>query len=199
ILYRVLQDDQTAVFQEGFDDRRGEEFEDQTHNKKYSTEVPEDALLLNESFSVYRVLYLCTHAGNPRDRSSGKRPSRNVRPVRRGAQYQFTKRFTTTYSGKGSRGIPQKILKYIWENTDSEPCMVDVHNLLAKLKREEDAVNNEVVARCIVFQTAHMHALSSSFPEMLMVDAPRDQFRALQTLLVHSTRFLWTWPAYTGT
>ncbi|KAG3156341.1 hypothetical protein C6341_g15097 [Phytophthora cactorum] len=143
ILYRVLQDDQTAVFQEGFDDRRGEEFEDQTHNKKYSTEVPEDALLLNESFSVYRVLYLCTHAGNPRDRSSGKRPSRNVRPVRRGAQYQFTKRFTTTYSGKGSRGIPQKILKYIWENTDSEPCMVDVHNLLAKLKREEDAVNNE--------------------------------------------------------
>ncbi|KAG2816436.1 hypothetical protein PC116_g16125 [Phytophthora cactorum] len=183
----------------GRPNRRGEEFEDQTHNKKYSTEVPEDALLLNESFSVYRVLYLCTHAGNPRDRSSGKRPSRNVRPVRRGAQYQFTKRFTTTYSGKGSRGIPQKILKYIWENTDSEPCMVDVHNLLAKLKREEDAVNNEVVARCIVFQTAHMHALSSSFPEMLMVDAPRDQFRALQTLLVHSTRFLWTWPAYTGT
>ncbi|KAG6941971.1 hypothetical protein JG688_00018377 [Phytophthora aleatoria] len=33
----------------------------------------------------------------------------------------------------------KKILKYIWENTFSELCMVDVHNLLAKLKREEDS------------------------------------------------------------
>ncbi|GMF35011.1 unnamed protein product [Phytophthora fragariaefolia] len=33
----------------------------------------------------------------------------------------------------------KKILKYIWDKTDSEPCMVDVHNLLAKLKREEEA------------------------------------------------------------
>lgn len=33
----------------------------------------------------------------------------------------------------------KKILKYIWDNTDSEPCMVDVHNLLAKLKKEEEA------------------------------------------------------------
>ncbi|KAE9107517.1 hypothetical protein PF005_g12728 [Phytophthora fragariae] len=32
----------------------------------------------------------------------------------------------------------KKILKYIWENTDSEPCMVDFHNLLAKLKKEEE-------------------------------------------------------------
>ncbi|ETP39404.1 hypothetical protein F442_13129 [Phytophthora nicotianae P10297] len=32
----------------------------------------------------------------------------------------------------------KKILIYIWDSTDSEPCMVDVHNLLAKLKSEMD-------------------------------------------------------------
>ncbi|KAE9219241.1 hypothetical protein PF002_g16249 [Phytophthora fragariae] len=95
----------------------------------------------------------------------------------------------------------KKILKYIWENTDSEPCMVDVHNLPAKLKKEEEAgstvskrlsetlnrfceeekygvahvdidrVDNEAIARCIVLQTTHMRSLLSSFPETILVDA----------------------------
>ncbi|KAE9320603.1 hypothetical protein PR003_g17680 [Phytophthora rubi] len=95
----------------------------------------------------------------------------------------------------------KKILKYIWENTDSEPCMVDVHNLPAKLKKEEEAgstvserlsetlnrfceeekygvahvdidrVDNEAIARCIVLQTTHMRSLFSSFPETILVDA----------------------------
>ncbi|KAF1778754.1 hypothetical protein GQ600_17785 [Phytophthora cactorum] len=33
----------------------------------------------------------------------------------------------------------KRILRYIWEYTASEPDMVDVYNLLAKLKRQEDA------------------------------------------------------------
>ncbi|KAE9017646.1 hypothetical protein PF011_g6605 [Phytophthora fragariae] len=87
----------------------------------------------------------------------------------------------------------KKILKYIWENTDSEPCMVDVHNLPAKLKKEEEAgstvskrlsetlnrfceeekygvahvdidrVDNEAIARCIVLQTTHMRGQSGNY------------------------------------
>ncbi|KAE9127479.1 hypothetical protein PF010_g4880 [Phytophthora fragariae] len=34
-----------------------------------------------------------------------------------------------------SRG---KNLKFIWDNTEAEPCMIDVHNLLAKLKLSEN-------------------------------------------------------------
>ncbi|KAL4110161.1 hypothetical protein PRIC1_001854 [Phytophthora ramorum] len=33
----------------------------------------------------------------------------------------------------------KKILMYIWDHTDCEPNMVDVHNLLAKLKQKEEA------------------------------------------------------------
>ncbi|KAG6970634.1 hypothetical protein JG687_00002502 [Phytophthora cactorum] len=32
----------------------------------------------------------------------------------------------------------EKMLKLIWDHTDSEPRMVDVHNLLAEIKREEE-------------------------------------------------------------
>ncbi|GMF57798.1 unnamed protein product [Phytophthora fragariaefolia] len=39
----------------------------------------------------------------------------------------------------GLSSFEKKILRYIWDNTDSEPDMVDVHNLLAKLKRDEDS------------------------------------------------------------
>ncbi|KAG3162503.1 hypothetical protein PC128_g20589 [Phytophthora cactorum] len=87
------------------------------------------------------------------------------------------------------------ILRYIWEYTASEPDMVDVYNLLAKLKRQEDAgatLSNRVsktldrfcekdrfaaahvdidreegkhVARCITIQTSHMRSLFSIFME----------------------------------
>ncbi|KAE9107386.1 hypothetical protein PF010_g12283 [Phytophthora fragariae] len=105
----------------------------------------------------------------------------------------------------------KKILKYIWENTDSEPCMVDFHNLLAKLKKEEevgstvserlsethgvahvdiDRVDNEAIARCIVLQTTHMRSLFSSFPETILVDATHgtnaDRYR-LFSFMVHNS------------
>ncbi|KAE9030574.1 hypothetical protein PR001_g9333 [Phytophthora rubi] len=105
----------------------------------------------------------------------------------------------------------KKILKYIWENTDSEPCMVDFHNLLAKLKKEEEAgstvserlsethgvahvdidrVDNEAIARCIVLQTTHMRSLFSSFPETILVDATHgtnaDRYR-LFSFMVHNS------------
>ncbi|RLN96381.1 hypothetical protein BBJ28_00003179 [Nothophytophthora sp. Chile5] len=80
--------------------------------------------------------------------------------------------------------------------------MRDIHNLLAKLQREEgditvadriaqtldlfcseepgsvanvvlDNVEGESVAKCITIQSAHMRALFDSFPEVLLVDATR--------------------------
>ncbi|OWY99423.1 hypothetical protein PHMEG_00029572 [Phytophthora megakarya] len=95
----------------------------------------------------------------------------------------------------------RKILRFIWDNASCEPDMVDVHNLLAKLKREEDAgttysdsvaetldrfcykdpfvvahididrQREKNVARCIVVQSTHMRAPFSAFPEVTLVDA----------------------------
>ncbi|POM74259.1 Hypothetical protein PHPALM_8812 [Phytophthora palmivora] len=98
----------------------------------------------------------------------------------------------------------KKILKYIWDNTDSEPDIVDIHNLIAKLKRDDkagttvsdrlaetldrfcekdsfaaahvcmDRQGGKPVARCITLQSSHMRSLFSSFPEVLLVDATHD-------------------------
>ncbi|KAE9352697.1 hypothetical protein PR003_g4258 [Phytophthora rubi] len=95
----------------------------------------------------------------------------------------------------------KKILKFIWDNTEAEPCMIDVHNLLAKLKLSEngdsslsdrlsetldrfcedepygvahvdiDRSGDKHIARCIIIQTSHMRSLFSCFPEVLLVDA----------------------------
>ncbi|KAE9242549.1 hypothetical protein PF004_g6550 [Phytophthora fragariae] len=97
-----------------------------------------------------------------------------------------------------SRG---KNLKFIWDNTEAEPCMIDVHNLLAKLKLSEngdsslsdrlsetldqicedepygvahvdiDRSGDKHIARCIIIQTSHMRSLFSCFPEVILVDA----------------------------
>ncbi|KAE8995795.1 hypothetical protein PF011_g16173 [Phytophthora fragariae] len=146
---------------------------------KAGSEAPASELLENPEFPLYLVSYLCTHAGEPRDRGSGKRPRRNVRPVgckaklhvlqhREGdryflvvsvhhtehnhrvgkTEYEQIPRHRMRLNSSGLADVNtlrrvgvarKKILKYVWENTDSEPCMVDVHNLLAKLKKEEEA------------------------------------------------------------
>ncbi|KAE9225799.1 hypothetical protein PF004_g11829 [Phytophthora fragariae] len=180
---------------------------------KAGSEAPASELLKNPEFPLYLVSYLCTHAWEPRNRGSGKRPRRNVRPVgckaklhvlqrREGDRMRLNSSELADVNTLRRVGVARKkILKYIWENTDSEPCMVDVHNLPAKLKKEEEAgstvskrlsetlnrfceeekygvahvdidrVDNEAIARCIVLQTTHMRSLLSSFPETILVDA----------------------------
>ncbi|KAK1930272.1 Zinc finger SWIM domain-containing protein 3 [Phytophthora citrophthora] len=102
-------------------------------------------------------------------------------------------------------GLSQKkILRYIRDNTSSEPDMIDVHNLLAKLKREDErgmSVSDRVaetlgrfcesdrfaaahadidqegsrrISMCITKQTSHMRVLFSSFPEAMLADATDD-------------------------
>ncbi|KAE9101281.1 hypothetical protein PF005_g13200 [Phytophthora fragariae] len=113
---------------------------------KAGSEAPASELLKNPEFPLYLVSYLCTHAWEPRNRGSGKRPRRNVRPVGCKAKLHVLQRREGDRSELADVntlrrvGVARKkILKYIWENTDSEPCMVDVHNLPAKLKKEEEA------------------------------------------------------------
>ncbi|KAE9321525.1 hypothetical protein PF001_g4862 [Phytophthora fragariae] len=118
---------------------------------KAGSEAPASELLKNPEFPLYLVSYLCTHAWEPRNRGSGKRPRRNVRPVgckaklhvlqrREGDRMRLNSSELADVNTLRRVGVARKkILKYIWENTDSEPCMVDVHNLPAKLKKEEEA------------------------------------------------------------
>ncbi|KAE8980055.1 hypothetical protein PF005_g21667 [Phytophthora fragariae] len=161
---------------------------------KAGSEAPASELLENPEFPRYLVSYVCTHAGEPRDRGSGKRPRRNVRPLGCKAKLHVLQRrdgdryilvvsvHHTEHNHRVGKAeyeqIPRhrmrlnsseladvntlrrvgvarkKILKYIWENTDSEPCMVDVHNLLTKLKKEEEAgstVSGDCPRHSIVF------------------------------------------------
>ncbi|KAE9253396.1 hypothetical protein PF004_g1525 [Phytophthora fragariae] len=204
---------------------------------KTGSETPASEPFENLEFPLNLVSYLCTHAGEPRDRGSGKRPRRNVRPVgckaklhvlqrREGDRYFLVvsvhhtehnhrvrkteyEQITRHRMRLNSRELAEvstlrwvgvarkKILKYIWENTDSEPCMVDDHNLLAKLKKEEEAdstvserlsetlnqFGNRRSMASLMWALAGlttrqspgasfcMRSLFSSFPETILVDA----------------------------
>ncbi|POM78762.1 Hypothetical protein PHPALM_3673 [Phytophthora palmivora] len=105
----------------------------------------------------------------------------------------------------------KKILKYIWDNTDSDPDIVDIHNLMAKLKRADEAGTTvsdrltetldrfcekdsfaaaHLVASCITLQSSHLRSLFSSFPEVLLVDATHDtnfERYKLYSFMVHDS------------
>ncbi|KAL4130570.1 hypothetical protein PRIC2_006566 [Phytophthora ramorum] len=120
---------------------------------KRNKETPEYELFLDESFPYYLVSYECTHAGKHRNRGMGKRPRHTVRSIdckaklnvllqREGDRYfmKLPKADVANVDMLRKVGVSrEKILKYIWDHTDCEPNMVDVHNLLAKLKRKEEA------------------------------------------------------------
>ncbi|ETI31871.1 hypothetical protein F442_21052 [Phytophthora nicotianae P10297] len=94
----------------------------------------------------------------------------------------------------------KSILKFIVENSDSNPTPQDVQNLIRNLKKREqggmthsyrikkwmlafcavpgnlgrifvDSSNEKRIATCITLQTKHMVAIFNRFPEVLMVDA----------------------------
>ncbi|POM69320.1 Hypothetical protein PHPALM_14399, partial [Phytophthora palmivora] len=94
----------------------------------------------------------------------------------------------------------KRILEYITENTNVQPSMKDVHNLVDRLKREsyvfpsveerirvilEDFAtqpgnlarvysNSEGTVECISIQSAHMRAMFDKFPEVVFIDATHD-------------------------
>ncbi|KAG6955778.1 hypothetical protein JG688_00011742 [Phytophthora aleatoria] len=155
-------------------------------------EQPPDAkLFMDESYYYYLVVFVCIQAGEHQDRGNGKRPRQHVRSI--GCGGTLDSRCTSK-----SRSSGKKLLKYIWENMDCEPDMVDVHNFLAKLKRKEetgttlsDRVSETLDRFCKeeefgvahadinrqgdkVRITWHMRFLFSAFPETLLADATHD-------------------------
>ncbi|KAE9214874.1 hypothetical protein PF004_g14923 [Phytophthora fragariae] len=103
----------------------------------------------------------------------------------------------TLYRAGASR---KRILEYITENTEVEPAMQDVHNLVARLRLESYAfptieecihailedfasqkgnltrvyANEENVVECIIIQSSHMRAMFELFPEVVLIDATHD-------------------------
>ncbi|ETI55939.1 hypothetical protein F443_01430 [Phytophthora nicotianae P1569] len=94
----------------------------------------------------------------------------------------------------------KRILKYIHDNSEFNPSNQDVHNLVRKLKTQEntantsakrlkqwmfefseepgnvgrifvDSVHNKTLATCITLQTKHMREIFERFPEVVMIDA----------------------------
>ncbi|ETI43866.1 hypothetical protein F441_11230, partial [Phytophthora nicotianae CJ01A1] len=94
----------------------------------------------------------------------------------------------------------KQILQYIYEKSSCAPTTQDVHNLVRKLKYQNnaastsakrlkhwmheftqepgnvgrifvDSVHKKTIATCITMQTAHMRELFDRFPEVLMIDA----------------------------
>ncbi|OWZ09543.1 LOW QUALITY PROTEIN: hypothetical protein PHMEG_00017738 [Phytophthora megakarya] len=155
-------------------------------------EVPESELFHDEFFPCYLVSYVCTNGGEPRNRGSG---NFRVKPfaqlaVRR--RMKIPAKHLATVDMLCKAGLSRrKLLRFIWDNTSCEPDMVNVHNLLAKPKCEEDAGtilsddlklwigfvkrNPFTVAHIDIHyqreMSTHMRSLLSAFPEVLLMDA----------------------------
>jgi hypothetical protein len=103
-------------------------------NYKFAAFMPQLNMLLQHDGDAYILKVSVHNAGH--NHHLGPKPFKRLHQNRLNLA---TKEVATVDMLRKVGLSRRKILRFIWDNTNSEPNMVNVHNLMVKLKHQEDA------------------------------------------------------------